>query len=352
MSLIYKSDWNQSKTRLEAFWHREIIDRPVVQVSAPRNPERRSGWWRILDEESQAAPELFVEQMFAAWDNTYFAGDAYPTVYPNFGPGALTAFMGAPIHYDNARGTSWQDHTASTLDEVVIPDAPSGPLWETALAWTRRLTALAPGRFVAGVVDLGMAADSLATLRGTEGLCLDLCDDPERVRTLLGQLFRLWTAAYTALYRELPAGNGSNCWLGAWAPGKTYPLQNDFSCMVSAEMYRDFFLEDLRHYCQWLDYPVYHLDGPAAITHLDALLEIPELKAVQWTAGAGQPAMPHWLPMLRRIQAAGKGVVIHVAPDDLAPLMEGLRPEGVILSLGAPNPAAADAIVATVSTWR
>jgi len=352
MSLVYKQDWDKSRERLTAFWQREIIDRPVVQVCGPRNPQRRSGWWRILDEAAQADPDRFIAEMFAAWDNTYFAGDAYPSVYPNFGPGALTAFMGAPIRYDADRGTSWQDHTASTLDAVVVPDAPSGPLWETALAWTRRLAALAPGRFVAGVVDLGMAADSLATLRGPDGLCLDLCDNPDRVKTLLEQLFRLWTTAYTALYRELPAGNGSNTWLAAWAPGRTFPLQNDFSCMVSAEMYREIFLDDLRRYCKWLDYPVYHLDGPAAVKHLDALLEIPELKAVQWTAGAGQPAMPHWLPMLRRIQAAGKGVVIHVALDDLGPLMAGLRPEGVILSLGAPDPATADAIVARVAAWR
>jgi len=255
MRLLSKPDWEESRARLAAFWQREIVDRPVVQVTAPRNPERRCGWSRILDEEAQAAPERVVEEMFAAWDNTYFAGDAYPTVYPNFGPGALTAFIGTPIHYDNARGTSWQGNTASTLDEVVIPEAPSGPIWETALAWTRRLAALAPGRFVAGVVDLGMAADSLATLRGPDGLCLDLCDDPGRVKTLLEQLFRLWTAAYTALYRELPAGNGSNTWLTAWAPGRTFPLQNDFSCMVSAEMYRELFLDDLRRYCQWLDYP-------------------------------------------------------------------------------------------------
>jgi hypothetical protein len=337
---------------MEAFWHRAIVDRPVVQVTAPRDSTAPWGWWRILDEFAQANPETMVRDMLASWENTYFAGDAYPTYFPNFGPGAITACLGAPIYYDNAQNTSWQDHTAASLDDIVIPETLSGPLWDTALAWNRLLAELAPGRFVAGIVDLGMGADALASLRGPDGLCLDLLDDPERVKGLLRQLFHLWTRTYDTLYQAFPAGNGSNCWLTAWAPGRTYPLQNDFSCMVSASMYREIFLDDLKAYCDWLDYPVYHLDGPNAVKHVDALLEIPSLRAIQWTEGAGQPPMPHWIPMLRRIQDAGKGIVIHVAAEHLTLLMAGLRPEGVILTLGAPTPAAADALVATVAAWR
>jgi hypothetical protein len=238
------------------------------------------------------------------------------------------------------------------LTEIVVPEALSGPLWETALAWNRRLATQAPGRFVAGIVDLGMGVDLLASLRGADGLCFDLLDHPELVTDLLRHLRELWFRTYATLYHALPPGNGSNCWLNAWSSGRTYPLQIDFSCMVSVEMYRELFLEDLQAYCAWLDDAVYHLDGPGAIKHLDALLEIPCLKAIQWTAGAGQPAMPHWIPMLRRIQDAGKGVVIHIAPEDLPAIMAGLRPTGVCVSLGAPNPEAADAIVRAVAAWR
>jgi hypothetical protein len=352
MKLINQDNWERSKERLTAFWQREIVDRPVIQVTAPRRHGYPYNWWRILDEKAQADPEAVICTMFEHWDNTYFAGDAYPTVYPNFGPGALTAFMGSPIHYDNDRGTSWQEHTAASLDDVVIPITPSGPLWETALDWNRRFVKLAPDRFIAGVIDLGMAADALAVLRGTENLCLDLLDQPERIKLLLKQLFNLWTNAYTALYQELPEGNGSNTWLTAWAPGRSFPLQNDFSCMISTAMYRELFLDDLQAYCDWLDFPVYHLDGPDAIKHLDMLLEIPSLKAIQWTAGAGQQPMPYWIPMLQRIQAAGKGVVIYIEPEELAPIMAGLRPEGVIVTLNAPDMATADALVASVSVWQ
>ena len=48
-------------------------------------------------------------------------------------------------------------------------------------------------------------------------------------------------------------------------------------------------MPSLQQQCQKLDYTLYHLDGPDAIKHLDALMEIEELDALQWTPGAGKP---------------------------------------------------------------
>ena len=42
----------------------------------------------------------------------------------------------------------------------------------------------------------------------------------------------------------------------------------------------------------------YHLDGPGAVVHLDALLEIPHMKAIQWVPGAGQPTAAGWIPLM------------------------------------------------------
>ena len=47
-----------------------------------------------------------------------------------------------------------------------------------------------------------------------------------------------------------------------------------------------------------LDHSLYHLDGPDAIKHVPALMELEKLDALQWTCGAGQPdgACPRWYP--------------------------------------------------------
>ena len=76
-------------------------------------------------------------------------------------------------------------------------------------------------------------------------------------------------------------------WVNLWFPGKGYPVQNDFTCLISASMYGEFFLEELVNEINYLDYSIYHLDGPDALKHLDMILEIPRLNAVQWVPGAG-----------------------------------------------------------------
>lgn len=77
---------------------------------------------------------------------------------------------------------------------------------------------------------------------------------------------------------------------------------------------------------------MYHLDGPAAARqHLARILQFEKLDGVQWVYGAGQPSARHWLPLLRQIQAAGKRIQVHCEVEDVVPVCEALRPEGVHL---------------------
>ena len=56
---------------------------------------------------------------------------------------------------------------------------------------------------------------------------------------------------------------------------------------------------------------IFHLDGKGVARHLDEILNVPEIQAIQWVQGAGadQPILP-WLPLIKKIQTAGKGVVV------------------------------------------
>ena len=350
--MFYQPDWEKSVARYHAFWAGEIIDRPVIQAYAPKHAQRIKGTERILDETVWRDPEPTVRAMETLFANTHFAGDAFPMWFPNLGPGALTAYLGNPLHFDSPHDTSWQEHMVADLPSWRPHLDPANPLWQATLALTRRIAQAAHGRFICGITDLGMGIDLLSALRGPDGLCLDLLDCPDLVAARLTELRALWQSCYQALYDLFPPGNGSHCWMPAWAPGKTFPLQGDFTCMISTDMFEKIVLPDLQAYCRWLDYPIYHLDGPAALKHLDLLLSIPELRAIQWTAGAGQPPLPHWIPMLQRVQQAGKGLFLYGSPAELDPVMTGLRPQGVIFHAWAPTPAQAESLVAQAAQWR
>ena len=65
---------------------------------------------------------------------------------------------------------------------------------------------------------------------------------------------------------------------------------------------------------------------------LDALLEIEELDAVQWTPGVGQPqgGDPTWFEMYRKIRAAKKSVMASlVEVDELEALLDAVGPAGL-----------------------
>ena len=114
------------------------------------------------------------------------------------------------------------------------------------------------------------------------------------------------------------------------------PLQCDFSAMLSPDMFKEFVLPDLVELTEFLDKSIYHLDGPGEIPHVDHLLTIPRLNAIQWTSGAGNCDVTDacWFEMYDKIQAAGKGLVLFVErPDQLEPLLHHLSPRGVFLSV-------------------
>jgi hypothetical protein len=100
---------------------------------------------------------------------------------------------------------------------------------------------------------------------------------------------------------------------------------------------------------------MYHLDGVQAIRHLEALLEIEQLNAVQWTPGVGQPqgGDPAWFDLYRQVRAAGKSVMATwVQTDELAPLLDAVGPEGMHVLMDFKSPADIDAAMEIAERYR
>lgn len=66
--------------------------------------------------------------------------------------------------------------------------------------------------------------------------------------------------------------------------------------------------------------------------HLDLLLEIPELSAIQWQPGAGQPMAIEWIPLLKKIQDKGKSICIDAQFEHVPSLLEHLSTKGLYLN--------------------
>jgi hypothetical protein len=194
------------------------------------------------------------------------------------------------------------------------------------------------GRYMVSVPDFQVAIDIVSLLRSPEKLCFDLFENPKAVKAATRFIM---DEVYAHTYGEIREiiGRTSDLigdWMGLFSQGDHDVVQCDFSALVSARHFEEFCLPDIAAQCDMLDTAIFHLDGPGAVRHLDALLEIQSLDAIQWVPGAGNPSAVEWLPMLQKIQAAGKSVYVTAGPDEVRSILEGLSPKGLMIAvLGA-----------------
>lgn len=331
--MLYKPDWYRAQERLEAWWNGEVVDRAVIQVTASRSGYADGPEWSIWSPESFLDdPQSVVDGFESYCEGCYFGGEAYPNLWINLGPGIVAAYLGAVPRFGDV--TTWFETPREREEIEEIPFNPANEWWQKTCELTSVAVKRGRGRFVTGVTDIGGTLDAVASLRGTQRLCFDLVDSPSVVTRLASRINAVWFECYAGLFDIIRAEQeGTSAWMGVWSPGRWYPLQCDFSAMLSPHMFERFVLPDLEEQCRWLDHSIYHWDGPGQLPHLDMLLEIEELDGIQWVPGAGAEAAgsPRWIPYYERILAKGKNLVLEVQPEDVEPLIRELGPRGVLL---------------------
>lgn len=207
----------------------------------------------------------------------------------------------------------------------------------------------AGNRYAVGIPDLQGGGQIVAELRGPQPLAYDLYDNPAPIQRAIEAVNTAWWYYYRACFEIIHRYcAGWVDWLGVWSDVPAVTVECDFSGMISPRMFEAFFVPALRQQTEWVERSIYHLDGPGAICHLDLLLALPRLNGIQWVPGAGQPPMSEWLPLLKRIQEAGKLLELSCESWEVLRLLEALEPQGVLLRTNCSSPAEADALVAEV----
>ena len=77
-------------------------------------------------------------------------------------------------------------------------------------------------------------------------------------------------------------------WMNIPSSKPWYPIQCDFCYMISPEQFEEFVLPHLVEQVEHMERSVYHLDGVGELTHLDTILDIEGLTAIQWIPGGGR----------------------------------------------------------------
>ncbi len=344
--LEFCPDFPRIAERYEAWWQQECPGPPIfiaacVEPASGRKPSRQLN---LLQE-----PDAWFEARFQDMLAMHRVGDTLPHIRADFGPVLLGGMLGGSLEF--GADTGWthafiNDEWSNAPDWVLRED---NEWWMLLQRVAARAACEAAGRYLLCTPDLGGSGDVLLNLRGATELCMDTMLRPDTVKAAVDAIYPAWHRAYSELHRiALENRAGIIHWLGLWSSRPYLVPACDFNYMIGQQTFDTLMLPDIERQCATVGRAIFHLDGPGAARHIDALLEIPGLH-IQFTPGEGSPSVLPWLDMFRKIQAKGRSLLVIVRPDEVFALCDALQPGGLGLLLDAvPPPAELDALYSSL----
>ena len=325
----YINWWNHKGIVLNMWEHFQEGVKPHADIHAPKPYRDLNQRW--FD------PEWRAEYLDWYVAHSSLMADMLPVANTQLGPGSLAAILGGV--FEGGEDTIWIHPDPNYTDDIKFD--PQHPNWLLHKELLKACKAKAQGHYYVGMPDLMEGMDVLAAIKGTDKVLLDTVMQPEVLEHQMQQINDIYFKVFDELYDIIREDDEmAFCYFSSWAPGKMSKLQSDISTMISVDDYRRFVQPFIREQCQKIDYTLYHLDGVGAMHHLDALLEIKELNAIQWTPGVGEPqgGSPKWYDLYKKILAGGKSIMAcWVTLDELRPLLDNIGGDGVHLEMDFHN---------------
>ena len=335
----YKVNMEAAKEKFRNYWAHKNTGRPLMCVIA-RRPEVEQysdgtpvegGYldqicqgkyynmpeelkWKDMEDKYQN-PQRIVDRYRYFCQTHAFLGESFPNLNIDFGPGSLASYLGSEIGFKE--DTVWFNKCLDGWDGVPkLTFDPENKWFKKHLQLAKDCQALAGDDFYVDMPDLMENIDVLASLRGAQDILFDLLDEPEMIGERIQEVTDIYYEYYDRFYDFIKDEEGGNAYtvFQIWGPGRTVKLQCDFSAMMSPEDFRKYIQPSLRSQSENVDHVLYHLDGPAAIKHMDALMEIDGIDALQWTSGDAGPdgTLPDWDVIYDKAIAAGKAIWVKV----------------------------------------
>lgn len=335
----YKKNWEETKAKWINYWQHKNTGRPLMCVVA-RKPEiehlsdnkpAEGGYrdvicqgkyynlpeelrWKDMDDKYQNA-ERIVKRYRHFCENHIFLAESFPNLNVDFGPGSLASYLGSDIGFKE--DTVWFKECLEDWEGVKdFRFDPESKWFKKHLELVKECREIAGDDFYVDMPDLMENVDVLASMRGVQNLLFDMIDEPELIEERVKQVTDIYYEYFDRFYEIIKDEEGGNAYtvFQIWGPGKTVKLQCDLSALMSPDQFRDFIQESLKIQAAKADCVLYHLDGPDAIKHMEALMEVDEIDALQWTSGDMGPdgTLEEWYPIYDKAIMAGKSLWVKV----------------------------------------
>ena len=355
MNLKLKPDFLECMNRIYAWYEGEIVDRPPVRFSAHNEEydvidDSKNRWLTLKDRWMDTAYQ--VDSYIESIQNKRFLGETFPIFWPNLGPNVYAAFYGSQMTFGEV--TTWIEHY---VDDYCKVDEMSFDHENIYFRKLKEMTEYALGKcdgeFLVGYTDLHPGIDCIDAWRGTESFCMDMFLDKDNLMRLIELSMQDFATIYNHFDKVLKdAGQLSVTWMGIPSFGKMHIPSCDFSAMISAESFKEYELPILKEEVQMMTHNIFHLDGKDVARHVDNILAIDEIQAIQWVQGVGDdlPIM-QWIPFIKKIQDAGKSVIVDIQVSELEDFIGKMSPKGIFLCISTNDYKQQELILSRLEEW-
>lgn len=287
---IYKEDINEAKERLKAWWDHEIIDRPCIAYNCFKGSKQAPGFNAFIEyidpwylAQNWDDIETCLDNFENSFNNIILGGEAIPRFSPNYGPGIMASVFGIVPKFQS--NTVWFQRKTNVNEIISLlenVELNKNNIWyDRLLRVTEYSAKRANGEYSIALSDLGGVMDILSSFLGPTKIILTMKRSPGIIDTcrsiILDKLLKVYDALQKIIERY---GDGCITWLPVWCPKRWYPIQCDIGSMLSPKYFRRFVLSDLITQAEYMDYSIFHLDGPLLLTHLDDLLSQPSITGI------------------------------------------------------------------------
>ena len=341
--------------RYRAWWAHEDFGRAGIWVwaSTNQNDGKSRPDFPPVVEDRWTDLDFIKRRMDYDLEHTYYGGDTFPiwnAGYPGWD--SVAVFCGCDVTL--AENTGWQhpiiaEGDLASYNPQDIRIDPDNKWYKMSKVFRKFAAEQSAGKAIVTTAAFGGCGDTLAAMRTSEQLLLDVIDDPDTVLAFEMRMMELWCQHYDERHADYQAVRpGSAGWYALWSPGKFYATQCDFAYMISPKDFERCFLPAIDMQTRFLDHSVHHVDGVGNFNHVDALCSLPHLQAIQILPGAGKPSPLAYPDVLKKVQQAGKNLHISIPPQEVKTALDMLSSRGLFIETWAGSEEDAEALVRCV----
>ena len=356
LELETKPDFVACMKRIYAWYEGEILDRVPVRFSAHNeqfNKTQNIRQWKTLKDrwfDTEYQVESFERSLFEhPW-----LGETFPVFFPNLGPNFFAAAItGGELEFGEI--TSWCRPQLSAKDQLTtIAFREDNAYYQKIIEMTQYALERCEHKYMVGYTDMHPGLDCADALWGTMDLCMEMLDDPDFVNDLVNQCMEPFFSMMDRFHRLLKENSQlSVSWMNIPSYETMHIPSCDVGAMISQNAFVRYGLPSIQAEVKHFRHNVFHLDGKGVAKHVDELLKLPEIQAIQWAQGVGhdKPIM-QWVGFIKKLQDAGKGIVVDLEPSELEDFIDAVSPKGIYLCISEKDPEAQQKILDRLLKWK